>query len=259
MVIPYLRGCKIISLSVVSKSITIRLPLWTLVVGAFLLIGAGAYLFWYTPDPSGVATVNGVPIPASRWMSAQNSASGENNDPVKLLDALIDDELLFQYGVDAGMRDHDPVIRNRVIHNVLETVRSGGTLPSESELMAFYRKHISLYTQPEHWTIELVDEGRRVAEWPVSNIVYRRQLLELVEGQETVLNRLIQTGSEGVQWGGRTVQANILSYGPANPLGFADVVTGVRTDFYQGQATQNLRRLLQELRDQADVQIFLSR
>ena len=68
-----------------------------------------------------------------------------------LVDAWIDDELLYREGLARGLADNDPRIRERVISQmryVLES-RLPTPEPTDAELKAWFRDHADRYTRPE--------------------------------------------------------------------------------------------------------------
>ncbi len=65
-----------------------------------------------------------------------------------LVDALIDNELLHQYGIKQNIAAGDPVIRQRIVRLVLEESNAAIGVPDEKTLQAYYDSNKSHYTTP---------------------------------------------------------------------------------------------------------------
>lgn len=125
-----------------------------LVVGA--LVGLAAALAAGLVDatrqgaalPAGsIASVDGHQLPAEELERAVEMLASDRREPpterdrARVLDRLIDEELLVQYGLARGLVATDRAVRDVVVRAMLEVAaaeRAGGP-PSDEELRALYR------------------------------------------------------------------------------------------------------------------------
>jgi hypothetical protein len=120
-----------------------------LVVGA--LIGLAAALVGATRRdaalPAGaIASVDGRMLPAEEFEQAVEMLASDRREPpterdrARVLDRLIDEELLVEYGLARGLVATDRAVRDVVVRAMLEVAaaeRAGGP-PSDEELRALY-------------------------------------------------------------------------------------------------------------------------
>ena len=101
-------------------------------------------------DVNAVAWVNGVPIERQTLRAWQVAAARERGQQSQdaLLQAVIDQELLYQEGVRQGLLQSDPVIRRRVIQMMAEQIGATVGEPMTEDLARFYAEHASWYTRP---------------------------------------------------------------------------------------------------------------
>ncbi|RMF13580.1 MAG: peptidyl-prolyl cis-trans isomerase [Candidatus Dadabacteria bacterium] len=101
-------------------------------------------------DGDVIAWVNGVPIRKSTlqaWQAAAARERGQQSSDA-LLQAVIDQELLYQEGVRQGLLQSDPVIRRRVIQLIAEQIGAAVGEPTNEDLVRFYAAHQTWYTRP---------------------------------------------------------------------------------------------------------------
>ncbi len=68
-----------------------------------------------------------------------------------LLEAWIDDEVLYREGLSRGLAENDPQIRERVVSQMAYVLEAGLPVaePGDAELKAWFREHPDRYTRPE--------------------------------------------------------------------------------------------------------------
>jgi parvulin-like peptidyl-prolyl isomerase len=105
---------------------------------------------------SDVARVNGVPIRSADYLRAvaalASDRRGELSDEDKrhILDRLIDEELLVQYGVDLGLMRSDRRVRGDLVTTVLaaQVASVEGLEPSPQEVERFYAANRDFFATP---------------------------------------------------------------------------------------------------------------
>ncbi|MFM7144039.1 MAG: peptidyl-prolyl cis-trans isomerase [Alphaproteobacteria bacterium] len=108
------------------------------------------------PAPDAVATVNGVPISRADYVRALEAMSrdrrdaSDTDDRKRILDRLIDEELLLQRGVELGLVRRDAKVRNDVVAAVIDTAvgDAASSEPTADEVAAFYRDNAWFFAAP---------------------------------------------------------------------------------------------------------------
>ena len=128
-----------------------RLLSWLAVIVGAALVAASAV---HTPARSYALRVNQTMFTAEEVAALSDAAAAEMQPAQapelrrQMVDALIDNELLYQYGLKLGLQNQDPVIRRRLIQLVLDMNGTTIGLPDEPSLRAYYAAHGSRY-RPE--------------------------------------------------------------------------------------------------------------
>ena len=143
-----------------------RTPAWQFVlplVGAALgillaaagLVNRGTRPAAGLPDHA-VARVNGEVIRAEDYQRVMSALAQDRRDALddvqrrRLLDRLIDEELLVQRGLELGMARNDSKVRKDLTAAVIDSVvaEAGDLQPNEGELQAFYDAHRDTFAGP---------------------------------------------------------------------------------------------------------------
>lgn len=129
-----------------------------------------------------VARVNGRPISADRFRQAMAVLSAEDvgrewtpERTRRLLDRMIDEELLLQRAVELGLTFKDELTRRHLLRSVMEDIasRNEEMEPDEATLQSFYGEHREWFRRAGRVAVERVfvraeagldAEGRRKAE-----------------------------------------------------------------------------------------------
>ena len=107
------------------------------------------------PD-SAVARVNGVPVRADDYGRLVSGLESDLRRPAsaeeqrRVLDRMIEEELLVQRGLELGLARYDRRVRGDLVSAVIAAVASDAEAqePSEAELQAFYAEQSDFFTQP---------------------------------------------------------------------------------------------------------------
>jgi parvulin-like peptidyl-prolyl isomerase len=103
-----------------------------------------------------VARVNGEVIRTEDYERTLTGLAGDRRggiDPPqrrRVLDRLIDEELLVQRGIELGLTRHDRKVRADLAAAMIASIvaESEDVQPSEAELQAFYEENRAFFTQP---------------------------------------------------------------------------------------------------------------
>ena len=104
----------------------------------------------------GIALVNGHPIASTLYARILGGFAAERKtadlaqaDRQRVLDRLIDEELLVQRGIELGLARTDQVLRRQIITALTTSLATEAeeTMPDESELRRFYAEHGDLFTR----------------------------------------------------------------------------------------------------------------
>jgi len=119
-----------------------------------------------------VATVNGVAIRTAELERAVAALAADRRDPLaandqrRILDRLVEEELLVQRARELGLDRRDRGLRSRLVTAMVETILADAKRadPSEDDLAAFYRDNASFFVPASRaWVRELkveAGEGR---------------------------------------------------------------------------------------------------
>jgi parvulin-like peptidyl-prolyl isomerase len=133
---------------------------WLLALGAALGI-AMAVSSLLTPIrsaglPGGtIAQVNGVAIYAEDYRRAIAALAADRRDPIddadreRVLDRIIDEELLVQHALQLGLARSDRRVRADLVSAVIDAqlALAGAAQPDESELREFYRENVNFFAR----------------------------------------------------------------------------------------------------------------
>lgn len=139
-----------------------RRALWLLALGAAAGVAAAAWGLLSagarsTGLPNGaVALVNGRPILETDYQRILAGVASESRFPLsdavrrRVLDRMIDEELLVQRGLSLGLVESDRRVRGDITAAMVQSivVESEDREPSEAALRAFYRKEQRLFRRP---------------------------------------------------------------------------------------------------------------
>ena len=119
-----------------------------------------------------VATVNGVTILREDYLRALGAVAGDRRAPLddatrqRVLDRLIEEELLLQRGLALGLARRDRTLRGELVTATMGLVARTSADPSPDALRAFYADHQEYFTEPGRIRVRQVlvrTEGRAEA------------------------------------------------------------------------------------------------
>ncbi len=121
------------------------------------------------PDTSAaVALVNGQPVSRESFARFSAAVAAERRetalDPAtrrRLLERVIDEELLFQRGLALGLARHEPSARRSIVAALVASVGADAELgePDEAALRRFYQEHQERFARPGRVDVEVLFVG----------------------------------------------------------------------------------------------------
>jgi parvulin-like peptidyl-prolyl isomerase len=119
-------------------------------VGSILRDGPGDAL-----APDVLATVNGVPIRGDDYLRALAAVAEDRRTPVdqaekrRILDRLIEEELLVQRGIELGLVRRERTVRASLVAATIDLLAgAGGGEETADDLRAFYDTHRDYFADP---------------------------------------------------------------------------------------------------------------
>ena len=116
-----------------------------------------------------VASVNGVAIRRDDYLRALGAVAGDRRAPIddatkqRVLDRLIEEELLLQRGQTLGLVRRDRTLRAELVTATMGLLASSTAEPSTDELRGFYDAHREYFTEPGRLRVRQIlvrTEGR---------------------------------------------------------------------------------------------------
>ncbi len=107
------------------------------------------------PSEDAIALVNGKAVTKEDYARAVAMVASDKRtavtdaDRTYVLDRLIDEELLIQYGIDVGLVESDRAVRKAITEAMLSSVITEHTSerPSDDMLRAFYAENLSVFVR----------------------------------------------------------------------------------------------------------------
>jgi parvulin-like peptidyl-prolyl isomerase len=102
-----------------------------------------------------VARVNGIPVRTDDYLRALGAVATDRRAPLtdadkrRILDRLIDEELLVQRGLALGLARRDRTLRAQLAAATIDLLATTTAEPTVAELRAFYDEHRGYFVAPE--------------------------------------------------------------------------------------------------------------
>lgn len=133
-----------------------------LVLAVANLLGGGAS---HALPPDAVAVVNGVAIARDDYVRALGALAADRRTPLadadrrRVLERLIDEELLLQRGLALGLVRRDRSVRAPLVAATIELLGRSPAEPTPAELAAFYDAHRDWFARPGRLRVRQVFVG----------------------------------------------------------------------------------------------------
>lgn len=243
------------------------IPRWLLIIG---LIGgaavatAGLVVGDLPSDlpPQAVARVNERLILRDAWLRAVAAVASERRTPLtgedqrRILDRLIDEELLVQHGIALGLVERDPRLRSTLVSEVMlaaATARSADF--TEAGLQRFYADNVDFFTPTARlrlaaWRLDAEDQ-RKAYQPPVPDALLPPAKLQSYLGPSLTARATGLPIREPVEIGdsaGGRVVIEVLEKQLGEALPFEQVRTQVQAEARRRADEAAVRDLLSDLR-----------
>jgi parvulin-like peptidyl-prolyl isomerase len=130
-----------------------------ILLAAFGLLRSGEPAAYRTVLPDGaVVQVNGFPISADLYARLLGGLAAERktqeltlDDRQRILDRMIDEELLLQRGLELGLARTDQIIRRQIVAALTTSIKAEAedVTPDDAELQRFCEEHMDLFTRTD--------------------------------------------------------------------------------------------------------------
>lgn len=145
--------------------------------------------------PGALATVNGETIRLEEYERALAALAADRRNVVgdaerlRVLDRLIEEELLIQRAIELGFVRRDQRVRAGLVSSVIQAVVSeaAATEPKQEEVEAFYRQNRDYFTQPGRLRLRQILVRIGGARAPDQALVLAREVAERLRAGEPFL------------------------------------------------------------------------
>lgn len=239
---------------------------WLLAAG--MLAGAVLAVFYIVrvpdavgPDENAVAWVSGRPVSRESYESALQAVAGdrkggtlEEGDRERVLERLIDQELLIDRAIELGLHERDPQIRNQLatamIDFLVRRAEDEGGAADESELRAFYEE--------ERFRFERAAQYRVAVEGPAVPLPDGLLLQKEIEQRlgPTIAGRVAELpvgGSIEVGAGEAAYTVTLLERRGGEAAPFEEVEDVVRAAYSRHRGEVAVRDFLELARKRTDI------
>jgi len=110
-----------------------------------------------------VARVNGQPLPREAFERFTAAVAAERGraelDPEerrRLLQRMVDEELLLQHGIGMGLARHEPTARRMIVQSVISSVTGAAedAEPDEAALRDYHARHAERFVRPGRFAVD---------------------------------------------------------------------------------------------------------
>jgi hypothetical protein len=232
-----------------------------LLVGMFAGIGCAVYGL-IRPEAGlpedAVARVNDRLILRADWERGVAAVANDRRTPLtaadrqRILDRLIDEELLVQHGLDLGLVQRDRRLRGQLVSEVMAAAAGDASQVDERELRAYYEAHRDYFGTPGRLRVAATRRGRPFSP-PVPNaLLSPAKLREYLGPKLTRIALELEEGDVHAVEDGAVV-IRVLAKEPPRTPPFSAIRAEVRAAVQREAEERAVRRLLEELRAEGRV------
>lgn len=245
---------------------------WVLVAG--MLVGAALAVFYIARVPGRSATPTGVaawvddrPVSLESYQAALDAVAGDRKDGVlaegdraRVLDRLIDQELLIGRAIELGLHERDPQIRNQLATAMIDfLVRQSENETgevSEAELRDFYEAERFRFEQDPQYRIAV--EGAAI---PVPRgFVLEKEIAQRLGPSvaEAVADLDVGESTEVPTSGGQ-VEVALVERRGGGPVPFEQAREVIEAAYRRSRSERAVRDFLDEARRRSEIRIEVDR
>jgi hypothetical protein len=166
----------------------IREPMLHFILLGLVVFIANDYLLKQTPEENLIVIDSRVKDDLIQQFQQQKSRAPSSREIDKLVDSWLQSELLYRKGLDMGLAENDPLIRDRVIQKTEYLFRNLAVIKKPSE------------RQLREWYQEKSDDYQKQASYDFEHILIRRQDETAKQEIEEILSQLL-AGKETSDFG----------------------------------------------------------
>lgn len=210
--------------------------------------------------PPGVAArVDGRDISEAAWQRAVAAVAADRRTPLtaadrqRILERLVDEELLVQHGLALGLVESDRRLRGQLIQEVLAASAADIEEPDEATLRAYYARHRDYFSSEGRLHVTATRRDGVPATPPIPDT-----LLPAATLREYLGPRLTQVALElepGAAYPDGEMILRVVRREPPTTPPFDAVRDEVRAAVMRDAETAKLQKLLAQLREERRVQI----
>lgn len=251
-----------------------RMPRLLLLLGLVAgLLAAGHELLARAPGPglpeAAVARVGTRLILRDEWLKAVAATASERRTPLseadreKILQRLVDEELLVQQGLALGLVEHDQRLRGQLVSEVIyATTSAAARTPDEATLRRFLADNAGLFAPPaalrvQAWTVD-AQGARQPFQPPLPDSLLPPAKLQAYLGPTLTglaLAQPVGVETAPVDGNGRKVVLTVRERSATAPPDFEAVREQVLAEYQRRSDEAAVRALLERLRARKDVTI----
>jgi hypothetical protein len=204
-----------------------------------------------------VARVNDRLILRADWERAVAAVATSRRTPLtsddrrRILDRLVEEELLVQHGMDMGLVREDRRLRGQLVSDVMASATSGVTAPDDEALRAWFESHRDYFATPGRVRVVATRDGRPFSPPVPDALLPPAKLREYLGPRLTEVTMNLAPGEMRAAEG--AVVIRLLQKEPMLTPPFADVRGEVRAAMQRESEEQAVRRLLAALRAESRV------
>ena len=245
---------------------------WLLAGG--MLVGAALAVFYIVrvpetaePATDAVAWVNDRPIFRASYENALQAVAGDRKDGTlrqddreRVLQRLIDQELLIDRAIELGLHERDPQIRNQLatamIDFLVRRAEDDASAADEAELRAFYEEqHFRFERSPQY---RVAVEGGAV---PLPDGLLLAKDIEQRLGPSAArrVAELEVDESAVIGEGGGQYTVRLLERSGGEPVPFEEARDAVEAAYLRAESEAAVRAFLEVARQRTDIRVEAER
>jgi hypothetical protein len=227
-------------------------------LGLGLIAAIEEFHFQRLAHPGTAAFVNGQPIAeedverALASLGADRRAELTRADRDKVLERLIEDELLAQRAIALGLAASDPGARKVLIRGLIDSLVAAATAPTEDDLRAYFSANADLFRGPD--MISLTPAEGQARGLPATAMTVDK-LKDYLGGGAEALRDVPPGGVAGpFAFAGQNFKLRVVSRSGGEPARFEDVRAAVEARYVVERDGRRLRAYLDGLKRAAKIE-----
>ena len=239
-----------------------------------MLLGAAAAVFYMVrlPDTAGpaadaVAWVNDQPILRSSYESALRAVAGDRktgtlrkDDPDRVLQRLIDQELLIDRAIELGLDERDPQIRNQLATAMIDFLarraEDEASTVDEATLRTFYEQQSFRFQRNPQYRVAVEGAALPVPSgWLLAKDIEQR----LGPSAAKKVAKLAVGASVVIGTGSRQYTIRLLERRDGEVAPFDEVREAVKAAYLRDRSEAALRDFLEVARQHTDIRVEAKR